>query len=69
MEHQGKALTAPRGHYGTTLGVPRTHRRHMSIHTWAPRYVSCAPRGRKGTGPGVAYLLPEQAQRRLSFVR
>ena len=31
-EHQGKALTAPKGHHGTALGVPRTHR-------WAPRHV------------------------------
>ncbi|KAL6350071.1 hypothetical protein AAG906_004006 [Vitis piasezkii] len=29
-----KALTAPRGHHGTTLGVPRTHRWHLSTHTW-----------------------------------
>ena len=41
--HQGQALTALRGHHDTTLGVSRTHRRHSSMHTWAPRHMWRAP--------------------------
>ena len=55
--HQGKALTAPRGHHGTSLGMPRTHERHSSKHTWAPRHVWCAPCDRNSTGPDAIYLL------------
>ena len=51
------------------LGVPRTHGWHMSTHTWAPRHVWCVPRGRNGTGPSAAYLLPVQARGRLNLVR
>ncbi|RVW86184.1 hypothetical protein CK203_046111 [Vitis vinifera] len=54
--HQGQALTALRRQHGIALGVPRTHRRHSSTHTWAPRHVWHAPRGRNGIGHGVAYL-------------
>ena len=68
-EHQGKALTAPRGHHGMALGVPKTHRRDSSTHTWAPRHVWCAPCGHNGTGSGVAYLIPTQARGCLSLVR
>ena len=68
-EHQGKALTAPRGHHAIVLGVPRTYKRDLSTHTWAPRHVWCAPRGCNGTGPGVAYLLSTQARGRLNLVR
>ena len=64
-----KALTAPRRHHGTTLGVPRTHGRDSRTHTWAPRHVWCAPRGHNDTGLGAAYLLPVQAQGLLSLVR
>ncbi|KAL6320271.1 hypothetical protein AAG906_005352 [Vitis piasezkii] len=53
--HQGQALTAPRRQHGIALGVPRTHRRHSSTHTWAPRHVWHAPVA-NGIGHGVAYL-------------
>ena len=57
-----EALTTPRGHYGTTLGMPRTHGRDSSMHTWAPQHVWCALHGRNGTGPGTTYPLPAQAR-------
>nr|CAN71186.1 hypothetical protein VITISV_011682 [Vitis vinifera] len=44
-------------------------RRDSSTHTWAPRHVCYAPRGRNGTGPGAAYPFLAQAQERLSLVR
>ncbi|KAL6332409.1 hypothetical protein AAG906_004985 [Vitis piasezkii] len=39
------------GHHGTALGIPRTHERHSSMHTWAPRHVWRAP-----TCPGHGHL-------------
>ena len=63
--HQGQASIAPNEHNGTTLGVPRTHRRHSSTHTWAPWHVWCAPRGHNDTGLGAACLLPMLARGRL----
>ncbi|RVW22384.1 hypothetical protein CK203_096042 [Vitis vinifera] len=60
--YQEKALIAPKGHHGTTLGVPRTHGWHSSTHTWAPQHVWRAPRGSNGTGLNTAYLLPAQAR-------
>ena len=60
-----EALTAPRGHHGTALGVPKTHdttRAHThglhdmcGVHPWPQRH-------------GAAYPLPAQAQGRLSLV-
>ena len=66
-EHQGKTLTTPIGHHGTTLGVLRTHRWHSSTHTWTPRHVWCVPYGRNGMGLGTAYLLPTLAQGHLRY--
>nr|CAN68508.1 hypothetical protein VITISV_005243 [Vitis vinifera] len=67
--HIREALTAPRRHHGTTLGMPRTHGHDSSTHTWAPRHVWCAPRGRNDMGLGAAYPLPAQARGHLSLVR
>ena len=49
--------------------MPRTHRRHSSTHTWAPRHVRCALCGHNGMEPGVTYLFPVLAQRCLSLVQ
>ena len=63
-----ETLTVPKGHHGMAMGVPRTHRWDLSTHTWDPRHVWCAPRGRNSMGSGVAYLLSAQARGRLSLV-
>ncbi|RVW60187.1 hypothetical protein CK203_088216 [Vitis vinifera] len=64
-----EALTAPRGHHGKALGMPRTHGRDLSTYTWAQRHVWCAPRGRNSTGPGAAYPLSVQVRGHLSLMR
>ena len=56
--HQGQALVKPNEHHDTALGVPRTLRWHSNTHTWVPRHVWCASRGRNCTGPGAAYIFP-----------
>ncbi|RVW40884.1 RNA-directed DNA polymerase-like [Vitis vinifera] len=38
-----EGLDHTKGHHGTALGIPRTHERHSSMHTWAPRHVWRAP--------------------------
>ena len=54
--HQGQTLTTLKRDYGMALGVPRTHERHYSTHTWASRHVWCAPRGCNDMKLGVTYL-------------
>ena len=66
---KGERVGDLRRHHGTTLGLPRAHRRHSSTHTWAPWHVWRAPCGRNSMGLGAAYLFPMLARGRLSLVQ
>ena len=41
--HQGQALTAPKGHLGTALGVPRTRMTLEHAHMGSTTCVACTP--------------------------